>query len=98
MPTRSRQSIARLCIDVWVTVDGSVKRFDVAITSTDTRASDGAEMEAAVRACVLEHVCALSLLAAPRAPQAHKDAGTRRGGHFLVRLYEEFADMMTSGW
>ena len=33
--------MARLCIDVWVTVDGSVKRFDVAITSTDTRASDG---------------------------------------------------------
>ena len=41
MPKRSRQWMARLCIDVWVTVDGSVKRFDVAITSTDTRASDG---------------------------------------------------------
>ena len=41
MPTRSRQLSARLCIDVWVMCNGWVKRFDVAITSTDTRASDG---------------------------------------------------------
>ena len=33
--------MARLCIDVWVTDDGSVKRFELAITPTDTRASDG---------------------------------------------------------
>ena len=41
MLTRSRQLMARLCIDVWVTGNGSVKWFDVAIASTVTRASDG---------------------------------------------------------
>ena len=33
--------MARLCIDVWVTDNGSVKWFEVAITYTVTRASDG---------------------------------------------------------
>ena len=45
--TRSRQSFARLCVDVWVTDNSSTKRRGQYIAYTVTRAADGPDgMEA----------------------------------------------------